>query len=168
MHYYRCAQFHRTFNGIKQSEQSVLPMGMSIGSSGQVTDVAQLQVYNISHNFERRKSIQRLQRYSFSPKGMPLGANGLMTLTLYNNRSRQFPRNSTTTGKSNSIVLRPENPSCCFRDKVLNWINEWHCAITCEQNFTVIRIEKICSTVSEIKFFKNRQMTMVLHHYKST
>ena len=131
------------------------------------SDVAQLQVYNISHNFEQRKSIQRLQRYSFSPKGMPIGANGLMTLTLYNYRSRQFPRNSTITGKSSSIVLRPENPSSCFRDKVLEWINEWHCAITCEQHCTVIRIEKICSTVSEIKFFKNRQMTMVLHHYTS-
>ena len=89
------------------------------GSRSRDHDVAQLQVQIIPQNFEWYKSIQRFQRYGFrkvwpkccliwqvfGPWASPYGANGQITMTVHNYRSRQVHK-----------TLNGVNPSSRFKD----------------------------------------------------
>ena len=141
------------------------------GSRSNDHDVTQLQVWTIPENFEWYRSIQGFQRYGFrkvwskccliwqvfGPWASPYGANGLITITVHNYRSRQVHE-----------TLYGVNPSSGFRDMCSaksgpnlcesfwpmgkpiwgKWL--WRCTTTRQVNSIKLRMEKIHQAVTEI------------------
>ena len=139
-------------------------------------DVAQLQVKTIPWNSKWYKSIQWFQRYGFrkvwpkccliwqvfGPGASPYGANGQITMTLHNYRSRQV--HETLNGVNPSSSFRDmrsakSGPNLWQIDKFLAHgqahmgqmgIWPWQCTPTGLDNSTELRMEKIHQAVTEI------------------